>query len=202
MVDRSTDTKRVVAGGLAGGIAAWVLGYLALYLTHASNIENSLGSNVLSALTDENVTWKLVGWLFYNAHNVTVKIPGLFGGQTAQNFVAGAEETALTAFLVVPPLLLVAAGIVAAWNTASEPTTAARNGAVVVLGYLPLSVAGAILFAISVGDATAAPNLVTAVLLAGVVYPLLFGAVGGLIGGHLSAGGTDKAASVGRSDTL
>ena len=37
------------------------------------------------------------------------------------------------------------------------------------------------------GDVTAGPNLLTAVLLAGLVYPLLFGAVGGLVGGHLSA---------------
>ncbi|WP_436927454.1 transporter [Halosimplex amylolyticum] len=186
MADTTTDTKRVVAGGLAGGIAAWLVGYLAVYLTHASEIENSVGSTVLNLLTDENVTWKIVGWLFYNAHNVTVRIPGVFG-QTAQNFVAGAEETALTAFLVVPPLLLVVAGIATVWNTADDPTTAARNGAAVLLGYLPLSVAGAVLFAVSVGDATAGPNLVTAVLLAGAVYPLLFGAIGGLVGGHLSA---------------
>ncbi|MFC7139533.1 transporter [Halosimplex aquaticum] len=187
MVDTTADAKGVVGRGLAGGIAAWIVGYLAVYLVHASEIENSLSSSVLNALTDENVTWKLVGWLFYNAHNVTVKIPGLLGGQTAQNFVAGAEETALTAFLVVPPLLLVAAGIAAVWNTAEEPTTAARNGAAVTLGYLPLSIAGAVVFAVTVGDATAGPNLVTAVLLAGAVYPLLFGALGGLAGGHLSA---------------
>ncbi|WP_123532826.1 transporter [Halosimplex salinum] len=180
------DTKRVAGGGLAGGIAAWVVGYLVVYLLNASEIENSLGSGVLEALTNENVTWKLVGWIFYNAHNVTVKIPGLFG-QTSQNFVAGSEEAALTALFVVPPVLLVAAGVAAAWNTAADPTTAARNGAGVVLGYLPLSVLGVFLFAVSVGDATAGPNLVTGALLAGAVYPFVFGAVGGLVGGHLSA---------------
>ena len=72
-------------------------------------------------------------------------------------------------------------------DQAADPTSAARNGAAVMLGYLPLSVIGAVLFAVSVGDATAGPDLVTAVLLAGMVYPLVFGAVGGLVGGHLSA---------------
>lgn len=186
MGDERANTKRIVAGGLTGGIAAWLLGYLAVYLAHATDLENSLGSAVLTFLTDESVTWKLVGWLFYNAHNVTVTIPG-FTGQTAQNFVTGAEETALSALLVVPPVLLVAAGVAAAWNTAASPATAARNGAAVVLGYLPLSIAGAVLFTVTVGDASAGPTLVTAVLLAGAVYPLAFGAVGGLIGGHLSA---------------
>ena len=186
MTDTTADTKRAVGGGLAGGMAAWVVGYLVVYLLNASEIENSLGSGVLEALTNENVTWKLVGWIFYNAHNVAVKIPGFFG-QSAQNFVAGSEEAALTALFVLPPVLLLAAGVVVAWNTAADPTSAARNGAAVVLGYLPLSVIGAVLFAVSVGDATAGPNLLTAVLLAGLVYPLLFGAVGGLVGGHLSA---------------
>ena len=186
MTDTTADTRRAVGGGLAGGIAAWVVGYLVVYLLNASEIENSLGSGVLEALTNENVTWKLVGWLFYNAHNVTIKTPGFFG-QSAQNFVAGSEEAALTALFVLPPVLLLAAGVVVAWNTAADPTSAARNGAAVVLGYLPLSIAGAVLFAVSVGDATAGPDLVTAVLLAGLVYPLVFGAVGGLIGGHLSA---------------
>jgi len=40
-------------------------------------------------------------------------------------------------------------------------------------------VIGALLFRYSVGDGSVAPDLVTAVLLAGAVYPALFGAVGG-----------------------
>ncbi|QLH82701.1 transporter [Halosimplex pelagicum] len=184
MVD--TDAKRAAGRGLAGGIAAWILGYLVVYLLHGSSIQNSFGSDVLEVFTGEPVAWKLVGWLFYNAHNVAVQI-SLFG-QRSVNLVAGAEEAALTALFALPPVLLVLAGAVAAWNTAADPTTAARNGAAVALGYLPLSLAGAVLFAIGSGDgASAGPALVTAVLLAGLVYPLVFGAVGGLAGGHLSA---------------
>jgi hypothetical protein len=182
MVD--TDAKRAAGRGLAGGIAAWILGYLVVYLLHGSSVQNSFGSDVLEVFTGEPVAWKLVGWLFYNAHNVAVQI-SLFG-QRSVNLVASAEEAGLTALFAVPPVLLVVAGAVAAWNTAVEPTTAARNGAAVALGYLPLSVAGAVLFAIGGDDASAAPALVTAVLLAGLVYPLVFGAVGGLAGGHLS----------------
>ncbi|WP_436930323.1 hypothetical protein [Halosimplex halobium] len=184
MVD--TDAKRAAGRGLAGGVAAWILGYLAVYVLHGTNIENSLGSQILEFLTGDAVTWKLVGWLFFNAHNVTVTVPG-FLGESAWNFVAQSDEAALTALFVLPPVLLVLAGFAAAWNAADAPTTAARNGAAVVLGYFPLSVAGAVLFTIGNEDATAGPTLVTAVLLAGTVYPLLFGAAGGLAGGHLSA---------------
>jgi len=180
-----TDAKRAAGRGLAGGIAAWILGYLVVYLLHGGSVRNSFGADVLEVFTGDPVAWKLVGWLFYNAHNVAVQISLL--GQRSVNLVAGAEEAALTALFLVPPVLLVLGGAVAAWNTAAEPTTAARNGAAVVLGYLPLSLAGAVLFAIGGEDASAGPALVTAVLLAGLVYPLVFGAVGGLAGGHLSA---------------
>ncbi|WP_436909849.1 transporter [Halosimplex marinum] len=184
MVD--TDAKRAAGRGLAGGLAAWTLGYLVVYLLHGSSIQNSVGSDLLEVFTGEPVTWKLVGWLFYNAHNVAVQVSLL--GQRSVNLVAGAEEAALTVLFLVPPVLLALAGAVAAWNTAAEPTTAARNGAAVALGYLPLSAAGAVLFAIGSGDGpSAGPALVTAVLLAGAVYPLVFGAVGGLAGGHFSA---------------
>lgn len=177
---------RVVGGGIGAGIAAWLLGYLAVFVGYGSRIENSLGSGVLQLLTGEDVTWKLVGWLFFNAHNVAVEIPGLFG-ETATNFVTGAEEGASVALLVLPPVVLVVAGVVAVWGTADSPVSAARNGAAVALGYLPASVVSAVLFAVSVGDRSAGPVLVTAVLLAGAVYPLVFGAVGGLVGGHFSA---------------
>lgn len=186
MDNTAAGAKRVAGGGFAAGAAAWVLGYLAVYVTSGSDVENSMGSTVLELLTDESVTWKLVGWLFFNAHNVTVTVPGVLG-DTARNFLTGAEGSGSVVLLAIPPVLLVLGGVAAAWDTAEAPTTAARNGAAVALGYLPLSIAGAGLFAVPLGTASAGPTLVTAVLLAGVVYPLVFGAVGGLVGGHLSA---------------
>jgi len=46
-------------------------------------------------------------------------------------------------------------------------------------GYLPLAAIGAFLFRHAVREATIAPDLVTALLLAGAVYPAASGAVGG-----------------------
>lgn len=187
MARTDTSTARVAGGGLAGGIGAWLLGYLVVYVLHGSDIRNSFGSSVIELFTDGPVTWKLVGLLFYNAHNVAVQIPDVpFLGGGAVNVVARGDEAALTVLFALPPVLLLAAGAVAAWNAAEAPATAARNGASVALGYFPLSLAGAFLFAIG-GEEAAGPSLVTAALLAGLVYPLVLGAVGGLVGGHLSA---------------
>ena len=51
------------------------------------------------------------------------------------------------------------------------------------LGDLPLALLGHFLFAY---DGSIAPDLVTALLLAGLAYPLVFGAVGGAVWSALS----------------
>jgi len=47
-------------------------------------------------------------------------------------------------------------------------------------------VIGAFLFRYTVGDGSVAPDLITAVLLAGAVYPAVFGAIGGAASSLLS----------------
>lgn len=187
MARTDTTTTQIAGVGIGGGVGAWLLGYLLVYVLHGSRIRNSFGTDVLEIFTGDPVTWKLAGWLFYNAHNVAVQVPGILGiGSGTVNFVARADEPGMTVLFFVPPVLLILAGVVTAWDTAEDPTTAARNGGAVALGYLPLSLAGVFLFAVG-GDDSAGPILVTGVLLAGLVYPLIFGAVGGVVGGHLSS---------------
>jgi hypothetical protein len=135
---------------------------------------------VLEVATGDPGTWQLVGWVFYNAHYVSVEVPGLFGS-TSVNLVG---ETFSSALLVVPPLvLLVCSAAVALASGIEGPVAGAIAGVAVVLGYLPLAVVGAIAVGIDIGDATAGPTLVAAVLLAGLVYPLVFGGIGGAVGG-------------------
>jgi hypothetical protein len=96
------------------------------------------------------------------------------------NLIAQADGGTLTLLYVVPPVLLVVAGLAASRIAgATEPADGAKAGAFVIAGYLPLAVVGAFLFRHSVGGGTVAPALVTAVLLAGAVYPAALGAVGG-----------------------
>lgn len=182
LADDDTQTNSVIAGAAAGAVA-YVLGYLFAYVTQRNQVEEQLaGFNVFADLFggDPIPAWQGVGWLFYNAHFVATEIPSLVGGARSLNLIAEADGGSLTLLYVVPPLLLIAVGLVAGRLAgASDPPDGARAGVFVVAGYLPLAVIGAFLFRYSVGDGSVAPDLVTAVLLAGVVYPAAFGAIGG-----------------------
>ncbi|ELZ42920.1 transporter permease [Halorubrum saccharovorum DSM 1137] len=177
-----------IAGGAAGGAVAYVLGYLVVYVTQGDRIEEGLsGINFFADLFggDPISTWQAAGWMFYNAHFVDVNAPSLIGGAQSANLLSQGEAGSF--LFLVPPLLLVVAGVVAGRTAGvTEAVDGAQAGAFVLAGYLPLAVIGAFLFRYSVGDGTVAPDLVTAVLLAGAVYPAVFGAIGGAASSLLS----------------
>lgn len=179
-----TVTAGVLARGALAGVAAWLFGYLGAYVWKASEVAESLeGVGFVSRLLGgESVpVWKGVGWLFLNAHSVDTRIPTIAGGTRMVNFVT-AEDGGSFALVAVPPLLLLVAGLAVAYGRQADPLASAKAGATVAAGYLPLSVGAGLLTTHAIGDTEAAiaPDLVTAVLLAGLVYPLVFGALGGL----------------------
>lgn len=182
MTERS-DTMRRLAGGAAGGLAAYVLGYLVVYATQRGRVGEELrGFNVFADLFggDPIPAWKAVGWVFYNAHLVATEVPTPLGGTRVVNFIAEADAGSLAAMYLVPPLLLLVAGLLAGrLASATEPTEGALAGSLVAVGYLPLALFGVVVFGYAIGDGTIAPVLPTAGLLAGIVYPAVFGAVGG-----------------------
>jgi len=178
---------RTLGFAALGGVLAYLVSYALTYAVTGQQISNSLAARILEIATGDPGTWKLVGWVFYNAHFVTSEIPGLFGS-TAVNLV-GRGDTFSAALFVLPPVALALAGaLVAALGRSETPMAGAVGGASVILGYLPLAVVGAFVFTVDVGDATAGPTLVTAVLLAGLVYPLVFGAFGGALGALATPG--------------
>jgi len=184
--DRTSGTSGIV-GGAAAGAAAYLLGYLFAYVTQQSAVEEQLaGFNFFADLFggDTISVWRGVGWVFYNAHFVDVDVPSLVGAARSVNFISQSDG-GITYLYVVPPLLLVVAGVATARAAgATTPAAGARSGAFAVAGYFPLAVIGAFLFRYAVGDGgSVAPTLVTAALLAGLVYPAVFGAVGGAAAG-------------------
>ena len=162
--------------GAAAGALAWLLAYLLTYVVASGRIREFQGS-FLGQVADlfglEVPTWKVVGWVFYNAHFVDTA-----AGGGAGSAVGG--DGGFTALLyVVPPLVLLAAGLAvgrAAGN--GDAATGALAGASVLLGYLPLSVLGTFLFEATLAGTTVGPSLLPAILLAGVLYPAAFGAAG------------------------
>lgn len=184
-LSNGADARSRIAAGAGGGVVAYGLGYLLMYVTQRGGVEEQLeGFNLIADLfgSDPIPAWQAIGWLFYNAHFVVTEIPVPFGGVRSENFIAAADEGMLTAFYFVPVLLLLAAGLVAGrLADADDPIDGAKAGAFVVVGYLPLAIVGALVFGYSVGEGTVAPDLVTAVLLAGIVYPAALGAGGGVV---------------------
>ncbi|MFA1612316.1 transporter [Halobellus rubicundus] len=178
------DGRTVLYGGV-GGLLSYLIGYALTYAVTGQQIANSFAARILEIATGDFGTWKLVGWVFFNAHFVTTEIPGLFGS-SAVNLVGRGDTFPSWLFLVPPVLLVLAGALVAVASRSDDLLSGAVGGATAVVAYLPLSVVGAFLFAISVGDTDAGPTLVTAILLAGIVYPLVFGGVGGALGSFAS----------------
>jgi len=143
---------------------------------------------------------KVVGWVFYAAHTVELRLTGAAGDSAATGtvnvFEWGSQLTALTSavpevlYLAVPVVVLVgsAGALVRRVPDARDRTgTAAAVGASVVVGYLPLAALGQVLVShteTGFGGATSltvGPDLLPSLLVAGVVYPVVCGAVGGAL---------------------
>lgn len=164
----------------AAGLAAWFFGYVFTYLIIATDIESSPLNRLIEFFEGESATYELVGWVFYNAHLVDVSYSGLGPLSPPGSFIGG---DGFAPFLyVVPPALLIVAGLaVGRYTGATELNDGAIAGALITPGYLVLAVLGAFVFTVEVGGASGAPDLVPAVLIAGVIYPVVFGAIGGAI---------------------
>ena len=159
------DGVPVVQGALAG-IGAYVLGYvLTLVLAAVDSGAGDTGAGVIES----------VGWLFYGAHYVDIVVTG--ADVSLDVFVD--LQFPQVVYTFVPVVVLIAAGFVLARRFADGPNlmSGVKAGVTVVAGYLPLVVGGAFLFS----DVGVEPDPLTAIVLAGLAFPLILGAVGGIV---------------------
>lgn len=182
---RGLSTTTLVRGGIYGA-CAYVVGFALVGL--------------LSAIDDITVPdsgpsqQTVIGWLFYGSHNVD--LDGSSGtASTSLNIfednVVGltslTETVPEVVYLLVPVVVLCGTGYLL-YDNAADATragpTAAAMGASLVAGYLPLVAAGTVIFEYSEqqGGVTTsvAPEFATGLLLAGLFYPVLCGALGAL----------------------
>lgn len=169
-----------VVEGTLGGAVAFFLGYLITYLWKAQEYRDAFVriQPLVELFGGETpAAWKIIGWLYYAAHFVESRVA--VGPVIAYVDLVAQGEGTLEVLYVVPPLFLLVAGYLVARRTDSRETVAdgARAGVSVVGGYLVLVLVG--VFAFQVGGS--GPELVPSLLLAGVVYPLVFGALGGAL---------------------
>ena len=165
------DRLPVTEGGI-GGAVAFVGGLILAGIL--GTIDSGLDSDSDVSLLNE------LGWTFYSSHYF-VDIDLQFD---THNVIAdGDPQLPEVLFYLVPVVVLVAAGFVVAKTVAQgrSSTDWAVAGATITAGYLPLIVIGTFLFQHSESVVTAAPELGESLLFAGLVFPILFGAIGGVI---------------------
>jgi len=174
-----------VAASAGFGVFAAVIGYLLTYLLVASQVREAVGDTVAE--------WKAVAWFFYEAHMVDVEVSGQIGsfaGMSTLDLIAQSDAASATLLYVVPPLVLLAAGAVLAvrWNV-TDLGAAVVVGAPVAIGYAVVTGLGAVVTE-STTEASAlgieasssiAPALLPAIVLGGVLYPLVFATAGAAI---------------------
>ena len=179
----SVDRLPVVEGTFAG-IVAWVFGYAFTYVIVAPDVRDSPLHRIIEAFEGEPATYEMVGWVFYNAHFVTTVFRDLpIIGSHTTTFLGGEEGFSLLLY-AIPIGLLLAAGLgLARYRGAPDATQGALAGVAVLPGYLLLSIAGVFVFEVTIAGARGGPDLLPAIFLAGIVYPLLFGGAGGVLGG-------------------
>ncbi|UPW01947.1 hypothetical protein M0R88_07575 [Halorussus gelatinilyticus] len=214
-MERDTSVRYPGGTGVLWGVAAYLLGFGANYVLVSSRL-SAFRSRATVTVEDTTYTvtelagsggvptWKLAGLSFYNTHFVEAVFSGFVGvfGQAGwkSNLVSSAGGVFQLLFAITP-LLLVGSGV-AITRTAAESTdlrfafgtSGSRfflNGAVITLfGYLPLAVAGGLLFSADLGEnVVVRADLLKSIVIAGVVYPFLFGGLGGYLRSRASRGG-------------
>ena len=171
------DRDLPLAVGAAAGAVAELVGYLLVFIITSGKLRDSGLRQAFDALGGDLPTWRAVGWVFFNAHFVETQFDFGALGSTTGSFVGG--EDGLTVLLyVIPPLVLVAAGLaVGQYRDVDDPAAALTGAVGIVLGSLVLALIDLVLFQAE----GAGPVFATGILLAGVVYPLVFGTIGGLV---------------------
>lgn len=176
--------------GLGLGAAAFIGGYLITFIIKPENIISRV-SPISSGLADPPAIWQAVGWIYFAMHSVPISV-SLSGsiplGRTSEPVAASSLVS--TELLVLPLCTLAIAGYLMARKTAVQTfKRGAVAGATPVLGYLPLSVVSAILFTWSYNGKSyrgdyfieVGPELLSGVILAGSVYPLVLCSLGGVV---------------------
>ncbi|QLG49586.1 hypothetical protein [Natrinema halophilum] len=178
--------RSTVAASAGSGVFAAVIGYLVTYALISGEIRENTPDIVAENLPE----WKGVAWYFYNAHMIDIETTGSIGswGRTdTVNFIAESSSSNADLLYVVPPLVLLAVGVFLAvrWN-GSDFGEAVVVGAPVAIGYAVVLGIGAVVSEYSAegtafgieASSSFAPALVPAVLLGGIIYPLVFATVG------------------------
>lgn len=182
-----TDGLPVKEGAIFGA-GSFVAGYVLTLIV------------VLVAETDE-FTDDIVeasGWVYYNAQLADVEISvtgddagfGSFFEGTTFNYVTDDEifgeavslEAPSIVYHLIPIVALVLFGFaIARYVDARTTQDAALAGSALAIGVVPLTILGTFIFTMEEGGIEVAPILIDSIVLVGIVFPVIFGAIGGVL---------------------
>ena len=182
--------------GLTLGVSAYLLGYLTTLVFVFLDGE-LLSSSPFSL-------WDRIGWTFAAAHHVPLKMTSNGQTETVHLLTESTTMNSLNStvpalgYKLLPAVLLAWTGYKLYLRTETgslDRREIASAGAGVLVGYFPTTVVGWYLasgsntvnsFAIEV-TVVAGPDLLTSVVVMGIVYPVVCGAVGALIADYRGA---------------
>ncbi|WP_254521463.1 hypothetical protein [Natrinema caseinilyticum] len=182
-----TESKAMMIVGALTGTLAWIAGYILTYVAAIGDVQSSDQFQALEYAADDSLSVEMIGMLFYNAHNVPIDVPQysiLQALEPNHNFVS-AEGGSTLLLYVIPVLILLVAGAsvtMYARHDLVSTVDAALTGTTIMIGYLPLVLLGTTVFAIDLGKGPMQPDFLLAIGFAGTFYPMVFGAIGGVIG--------------------
>jgi len=188
-----SDTLPLVEGVIAGA-AAWIACYVLTAVVVLARIQNTELGEISEGVGDGGGGIEFIGWVFFNSHFVDTIIAADFlgfGGSSAMSFIGGDGFTPL--LYLIPVALLIGSGLaVGRSQGVTETTDGAVAGVFVVLPYLALSVIGTLVFRVSTealgSSFSGQPDLLPSILLAGVLFPAVFGAIGGIVAANTDTG--------------
>ena len=182
MPSKNHGPFRYVSGPVAG-IASFVIGYLLIYLWRARDIEQAIEpmETVLAIFQAEPIgSWRVVGWLFYSGHFIDIRISARMGPVETTVYIDLISEGSgnLELLYLFPPILLLVSGfLIVSYLDIDRVVDGATLGASITVGYLIAIALGLLLFAY--GDTR--PDPVPALIIAGIIYPAVFGGLGGVV---------------------
>ena len=191
----STSRRRTnfsVFGGILGGIGAAATTFVLFFVVKMSTIADVFngigGRGTFGTVAPDNL--EMISWTFFEAHNVGTTASAT-GAGVSRSVAVPLRETPLwdAWFLLVPPLVLLGVGYFVASSTVSwDAVSGFQAGASIAFGYCVLAALAALTLTASVTEesvtVTVGPDLVPALIIAGIVYPVVFGGIGGAIAGR------------------
>lgn len=174
------------------GFASFVVGYLLTLIVVAVGEAEEITDNLIES----------AGWLYYNAQFADLQITASSGDQTQSetfNYLtddsisgssADAVDVPAIVYHLLPILVLIGAGfLLARYVSARDASDGALAGSTLALGTVIPAVLGTVLFSVEgggiFGSFEVSPALTTGVLFVGLLYPAVFGAIGGVLGAKL-----------------